>query len=127
MRVDVYWHTSKRLYSVRHKGKVIAHMRTIELTDVDWIVQPGGRARAQREGRKNAHAFARGQWDGAKPTICDNALEWADAVMYSYDGDPTFVRCYGHEPVSKSKRAVLTWRASWKGRSPQSYAMGGVE
>ena len=50
MRVDVYWHTSKRLYSVRHKGKVIAHMRTIELTDVDWIVHPGGRARAQREG-----------------------------------------------------------------------------
>jgi hypothetical protein len=62
MKVEVYWNLHKHCYSVRHKGKVIAHVPFITLKDVQWVVQPAGRKRVLRERRKNVHAFARGTW-----------------------------------------------------------------
>jgi len=46
---------------MRHKGIVIAHVRQATLKDVSYVVQPAGRARVLREGKKNVHAFARGE------------------------------------------------------------------
>lgn len=62
MKVEVYWNLRKKCYSVRHKGKVIAHVPFITLKDVKWVVQPAGRRRVRRQNRKNVHAFARGTW-----------------------------------------------------------------
>ena len=62
MKVEVYWNLRKKCYSVRSKGKVIAHVPFITLKDVEWVVQPGGRRRVRRQKRKNVHAFARGTW-----------------------------------------------------------------
>ena len=62
MRVEVYWNIRKKCYSVRHKGKVIAHVPYVVLKDVRWVVQPAGRRRVLRERKKNVHAFARGTW-----------------------------------------------------------------
>jgi len=45
------------------KGKVVKHLQhhqSIFLRDVKFAVQPAGRERVRREGRKNVHAFVRG-------------------------------------------------------------------
>ena len=62
MKVEVYWNLHKKLYSVRHKGRVVAHLPFVTLKDVRWVVQPAGRRRVLRERKKNVHAFARGTW-----------------------------------------------------------------
>jgi len=66
MRVEVYWNLHKHLFSVRalegsNKGRVISHSHGISLTDVKFAVQPAGRERVRREGKKNVHAFVRGR------------------------------------------------------------------
>ena len=66
MRVEVYWNLHKHLFSVRalegpNKGRVISHSHGITLTDVKFAVQPAGRERVRREGKKNVHAFVRGR------------------------------------------------------------------
>lgn len=59
-KVEVYRNLHKKCWSVRHKGKVIAHVNKIVLKDCQLVVQPAGNARARREQRKNVHAFIRG-------------------------------------------------------------------
>ena len=66
MRVEVYWNLHKRLFSVRalegeHKGRVIDHAYGVTLKDAKFVVQPAGRERVRREGKKNVHAFVRGR------------------------------------------------------------------
>ena len=60
MKVDIYWNIHKKCYSVRHKGKVIDRGEDFALRNVTCVVQPAGRERVIREGRKNVHAFLRG-------------------------------------------------------------------
>ena len=61
MRVEIYFNLHKKVFSMRHKGKVIAHVCNAMLKNVTYVVQPAGRARVLREGKKNVHAFARGE------------------------------------------------------------------
>ena len=61
MRVEIYFNLHKKVFSMRHKGKVIAHVCNATLKNVTYVVQPAGRARVLREGKKNVHAFARGE------------------------------------------------------------------
>ena len=61
MRVEMYYNLHKKVFSMRHKGKVIAHVCNATLKNVTYVVQPAGRARVLREGKKNVHAFARGE------------------------------------------------------------------
>ena len=58
---------------MRHKGKVIAHVCNAMLKNVTYVVQPAGRARVLLEGKKNVHAFARGELVDQIP-IDDNKL-----------------------------------------------------
>lgn len=61
IRVEVYWNLHKKCWSVRRAGgRVLYHASAVTLDDVTWVVQPAGRARVLREGKKNVHAFARG-------------------------------------------------------------------
>lgn len=94
MNVDVYWNLHKQCYSVRDRatGKVVQHKSTLVLADVQFVVQPAGRERVRREGKKNVHAFLRGR-------ICDlfwDDLLWVDyrtqqEVTYNPYKDETFV------------------------------------
>lgn len=60
-RVEVYWNLHKRLFSVRKGGKVVEHAERVILTGASFDVQPSGRARVLESGRKNVHAFVRGE------------------------------------------------------------------
>jgi hypothetical protein len=60
--VECYWNFHKKCYSVRHKGRVIAHTPIFFLNNVRFSVGKAGNAKVRREGRKNVHAFIRGNW-----------------------------------------------------------------
>jgi len=68
MKVDIYQNLHQDCLSVRSRepyeryGRVIAHVDSIVIRDVEFIVQPSGVERVRKEGRRNVHAFARGNW-----------------------------------------------------------------
>jgi hypothetical protein len=53
---EVYWNLHKGGYSVRERGRVIAHVDHIVLRDARFVVQRGG----LRERVKRVHAMVRG-------------------------------------------------------------------
>jgi len=62
-RVEVYRNLHKDCFSVRKNGKVVKHLLNCEelyLQNVSFAVQPAGRAKVMREGKKNVHAYVRG-------------------------------------------------------------------
>lgn len=60
-RVRVYRNLHKDCWSVLFKGLVVAHAKTVQLKNVQFIVNRGGQERFLREGRKNVHAFVSGE------------------------------------------------------------------
>ena len=64
-RVEVYRNLHKKCFSVRKNGRVVDYRdddEQLSMEDVKFVVQPAGRARVLREGRKNVHAFIRGTY-----------------------------------------------------------------
>ena len=62
-RVEIYRNLNNGTHSIRRNGKVVKHLQhhqSIFLKDVKFAVQPAGREKVRREGRKNVHAFVRG-------------------------------------------------------------------
>jgi len=86
MRVSVYFNLHKKVWSVRadegaEKGRVIAHAEHVTLRNARGKVSAAGRAKVLREGRKNVHAFMRGELAGlyairwGNPEVITGALE----------------------------------------------------
>jgi len=105
MKVEVYWNLHKHCYSVRHKGKVVAHLPSLQLRDITWVVQPGGRARVIRERRKNVHAFARGTLVTTTPHPDDHEYKRILYNPYEYE---SFVTLGTKTPVYESNFARLS-------------------
>lgn len=73
MRVEVYFNLHKKLFSIRAlegpgKGRVIKHTPTVGLLNATFTSQKAGREKVRREGRKNVHAFVRGDLFYCRPT-----------------------------------------------------------
>ena len=69
MRVEVYRNLHKNCWSIRDlsTGRVYQHaaqfvVRSSHNKPASFVVQPGGRERVVKEGRKNVHAFVRGTY-----------------------------------------------------------------
>ena len=60
LRVRVYRNLHNGLYSVQHKGRVIAHVAELTLTGATFTVQPAGRAKVVATRKKLVHAFVNG-------------------------------------------------------------------
>jgi hypothetical protein len=58
--VEVYYNLHKDTFSIRLKGKVVAHADYVQLSDVKFGVGQGGRYNVRKSGQKNVHAFVRG-------------------------------------------------------------------
>jgi hypothetical protein len=69
MRVEVYRNLHKHCWSVRsvQTGKVVAHVDVATVKDARFVVRPAGRAKVLRDGRKNVHAFVKGEWVPDEP------------------------------------------------------------
>ena len=62
MRVEVYFNLHKKTFSVRSakSGKVLLHTDEVHIENPEFVVRQSGRNRVLSEGRKNVHAFVRG-------------------------------------------------------------------
>jgi hypothetical protein len=63
MRVEVYFNLHQKVWSVvdLSTGLVVDHVDEIAIADPVFVVQPAGRAKVILQGRKNVHAFVRGE------------------------------------------------------------------
>jgi len=102
MKVEVYWNLHKHVWSIRHKGKVIAHRKAVLIRDGEFVVQLAGNAKVRREGRKNVHAFVRGEWYHG--TLVDGAYS---AVIYNPYKYTSFVEAHSEQPIKAAPLVQL--------------------
>ena len=116
MRVFVYYNLHKHLWSVKalegeNKGRVIAHRKTVWLTDAKPKVSQAGRLRVLKEKRKNVHAGIVGQWrDGDMPLVSKGCWVPVTYNPYKYE---TFVYVYNGCEWLGSDNALLHERKVW--------------
>ena len=79
-KAEVWFNLHNFMWSVRTGGKVVLHTDYIELADVVFRINEGGRQRVLRDREKNVHAFAVG-------TVLDYSLSPDDAPLTA---DPAF-------------------------------------
>tara|TARA_R100001132_G_scaffold19388_1_gene17112 strand:- start:1192 stop:1548 length:357 start_codon:yes stop_codon:yes gene_type:complete len=105
MKVEVYRNLHKNCWSVRSlfTGKVIYHADYIGIKNAKLVVRPGGRAKVLREGRKNVHAFIRGeavpQWEVVQH--CENQ------ISYNPYKNESFILTDTNTPIDHAKTVFL--------------------
>ena len=100
---EVYFNLHKRLFSVRHKGIVVAHARNVKVIKPKFVVQPAGRAKVLREKKKNVHAFVRGYiTQGVSIMPAKQKL-----VTYNPYKHTSFVERGSDRPICNAEYAVL--------------------
>lgn len=99
-------------FSVRHKGKVYAHAKNVELIDVEFKIQEGGRARAVAQGKRNVHAFVKGILVDVQDEPV-KAEPRGEAVSYNpFNGRPFYGKFTGKE-YKKADAVVMGYRYAW--------------
>ena len=90
MEVDVYFNVTKKVFSIRQDGIVIAHRSNLFLTHSKFIVRESGQKRVRETGHKNVHAFVRGMWDQKDYHTFKDLLLWR-RVSYNPKRDNFFM------------------------------------
>ena len=106
MRVEVYFNLHKKTFSVRSakSGKVLLHTDEVHIENPEFVVRQSGRERVLREGKKNVHAFVRGDATFFRYTN----RPMLDTLTYNPYKYAYFVDKQTEEPVYKASRAWLT-------------------
>ena len=110
MRVEVYYNLHKNVFSVRHKGKVIAWGNRVTIENPEYVVREKGRQQVLEEGRKNVHAFVRGTLsdiNNFKFGKIQQRLSEPREVTYNPYKYDSFVDGSTYQPVKKSMWARL--------------------
>ena len=111
VKVDVYWNRHKECFSIRHRGKVIAHTPKCDLEDVEFVVNQKGRERVLAERRKNVHAFVRGYMNvervdepvgGWAWNYADVSYQTFRRVLYNPYNYDTFVEWINYTPIKRA-------------------------
>ena len=72
---EVYWNLHKRCFSVRERGRVVAHVDSITLRNALFVVQRAGYERTVREKVRSVHAWVKGEvTEMPNRTTCPMAL-----------------------------------------------------
>jgi hypothetical protein len=112
MRVEVYYNLHKNVFSVRHKGKVIAWGNRVTIENPEYVVREKGRQKVLKEGRKNVHAFVRG-------TLSDidifndhygSMRPMPQEVTYNPYKYDSFMASHTNQPIKRAKWARLMKR-----------------
>ena len=116
MRVEVYFNLHKHTWSVRSAktGRVLLHTDEVHINNPTFVVRKAGRERVLREGKKNVHAFVRGDitvFDDFDPEYHPNYLDYT-LVMYNPYKFDTFVDVHDTSPIRTAKRAFLRLQPS---------------
>lgn len=84
MYVEAYWNLRKGCFSSRPPGGRVTHASAIVLLNPQFVVQPAGRERVRAEGRKNVHAYVRGELKARFDTDETNTM----TIMRAYINKP---------------------------------------
>ena len=103
-RVRVYFNLHKQCLSVMDKKtrRVIAHVPSIHLEDVKFIVSAAGLARVRREQRKSVIAFVEGNVMSIRGE--GDRSEWVRAYFNPYKVDQFMV---GEEPIHEAGQVCI--------------------
>ena len=120
-KIEVYRNLHKKCFSVRHKGRVVMHLKDTEqlaLTNTKFVVQPAGRAKVLREKRKNVHAFVRGEFEGFKSSLEENVyfkpfnnLDFSIVSYNPYKSNRFHVDA--EDPISESQQVLIREGQLW--------------
>lgn len=100
-KVHIYWNFHKKLFSVRYKGKVVAHVENIYVDSPTFKVSDAGRQRVLREKRKNVHAYVVG-------VVCEERkIDNLAQVSYNPYKNATFVYKWLELPCRSAQIAYL--------------------
>ena len=119
MRVEVYYNLHKNIFSVRHRGRVIAWGNRVTIENPEYVVREKGRQKVLEEGRKNVHAFVRGTLsdiNNFKFGKLQQSLSEPREVTYNPYKYDSFVDGSTYQPVKKSKWARLIKKDNEKPR-----------
>lgn len=87
----VYFNLHKNVFSVKYKGKVIAHLTNFYGKDCEFRVSEKGRERVLKEKKKNVHAYVVCSTFIDTPLLSKLYLENQGKVKYNPYAGPTFV------------------------------------
>ena len=138
MRVEVYFNLHKYIWSVRSAktGRVILHTDKVHIRNPEFVVRQAGRERVLREGKKNVHAFVRGEatyFDDFDPDHHPNYLDYTlddfdyenrpmlDIIGYNPYKYVGFVKMPDEKLVRNADRAYMQVS---EGGVPSVYAEG---
>lgn len=104
--VDVYRNVNKKgvTYSIRQDGYVVAHADEVILLNAEFIVKEAGRKRVKKTGRKNVHAWVRG--DIVKTRVAPDRSRLRAKVVYNPRRNDSFV-LKGNKLIIKTAPLVI--------------------
>lgn len=121
-RVEAYYNLHQHCLSYRSHGGRIQHADLIALRNVRFAVQPAGRERVRREGRKNVHAYLRGVLTHVEPrdtplplTAADLMRAGAQRITYNPYRHDTFVYADSDTPIHAADTVIaLSDKTVWR-------------
>lgn len=108
--VDVYRNVNKKgvVYSIRQDGYVVAHATELALVNAEFIVKEAGRKRVRKTGRKNVHAWVRGELLRKLEPSENSALR--TRVLYNPKKNDGFVLKDGRLAIKSAPLVLLNER-----------------
>lgn len=106
MKVKVYWNSHKKLFSIVHKGKVIAHKEVVFLSDCKFVVNQKGREKVLRQKKKNVHAYIYGTLADSEEPARGDTFEPVN-VRYNPYYNSSFMTESG--PIFEAKQVDLVY------------------
>lgn len=114
-RIEVYRNLHKDCFSVRKNGRVVKYISNEEelyMQNVKFAVQPAGRAKVLREGKKNVHAFVRGTYiDGPFPAYFPTRAAYnpyLHGYFFTSENDGKRLK-----PIYESEKVILSDGKVW--------------
>ncbi|WNM70338.1 hypothetical protein [Myxococcus phage Mx1] len=102
--VRVYFNLHNRLFSVQHRGKVVAHLPEVSLEGVKFKVSEAGRQRVLNDQRKNVHAFVEGKFVHKPEGDHEHLSQGVTYNPYKYS---SFVRTHDKSPITAAQAATM--------------------
>lgn len=114
MQVHAYRNLNLHLWSVRDPStkRVLAHVRHVELQDVEFRVNPAGLARVRRRRIRMVHAYVVGELVTKGSRSPARRGRWLRFTYNPYQHD-TFVLADSGAPVLRAARVRLDDDGAW--------------
>jgi hypothetical protein len=101
---EIYWHSRRRLWSIRVSGRVVDHLPSVSATRCVMVVRETERQRALARGQRSVHTWVRGEI-----RIDDTLDHCADMVEIGYS--PWHAGCFtrrpGYTPIFAARMVVF--------------------